>query len=33
VYSGKALPGVRLRVVPEDGSLLDSSAAGGGIFF
>ena len=29
VYSGKALPGVRLRVVPEDGSLLDSSAAGG----
>lgn len=29
VYSGVALPGVRLRVVPEDGSLLDSSAAGG----
>ena len=29
VYSGTALPGVRLRVVPEDGSLLDSSAAGG----
>lgn len=28
VYSGTALPGVRLRVVPEDGSLLDSSVAG-----
>ena len=28
VYSGVALPGVRLRVVPEDGSLLDSSVAG-----
>lgn len=28
VYSGKALPGVRLRLVPEDGSLLDSSVAG-----
>lgn len=28
VYSGVALPGVRLRVVPEDGGLLDSSVAG-----
>lgn len=28
VYSGTALPGVRLRVVPEDAGLLDSSAAG-----
>lgn len=27
VYSGTALPGVRLRVVPEDAGLLDSSAA------
>ena len=28
VYSGVALPGVRLRVVPEDAGLLDSSVAG-----
>lgn len=28
VYSGTALPGVRLRVVPEDAGLLDSSVAG-----
>ncbi|MFC2762857.1 MAG: AMP-binding protein [Rothia dentocariosa] len=28
VYSGVALPGVRLRVVPEDGGLLDSFMAG-----
>ncbi|WP_424115227.1 AMP-binding protein [Rothia dentocariosa] len=29
VYSGTALPGVRLRVIPEDAGLLDSSVAGG----
>ena len=29
VYSGVALPGVRLRVVPEDAGLLDSSMVGG----
>jgi len=29
VYSGVALPGVRLRVIPEDAGLLDSSVAGG----
>ena len=28
VYSGTALPGVRLRVVPEDAGLLDSAVAG-----
>ena len=28
VYSGTALPGVRLRVIPEDAGLLDSSVAG-----
>ena len=28
VYSGVALPGVRLRVIPEDAGLLDSSVAG-----
>ena len=28
VYSGTALPGVQLRVVPEDAGLLDSSVAG-----
>ena len=28
VYSGAALPGVRLRVIPEDAGLLDSSVAG-----
>ena len=28
IYSGVALPGVRLRVVPEDAGLLDSSVAG-----
>ena len=28
VYSGVALPGVRVRVVPEDAGLLDSSVAG-----
>ena len=28
VYSGVALPGVRLRVIPEDADLLDSSVAG-----
>ena len=28
VYSGVALPGVRLRVVPEDAGLLDSAVAG-----
>lgn len=29
VYSGVVLPGVRVRVVPEDAGLLDSSVAGG----
>lgn len=28
IYSGVALPGVRLRVIPEDAGLLDSSVAG-----